>query len=79
MSKVSFCVDMERPVIIDNFEKRGWIHVKPEDNWNVYWTTIRTCRNLFKMHSNHFKLKDHQMVNHFPNHYELSRKDLLIR
>jgi hypothetical protein len=26
-----------------------------------------------------YRLSDDQMVNHFPNHYELTRKDLMIK
>lgn len=77
-NQVSFCVDVDRSVLINNFEKRGWIHVGPEDKWNFYWTNIQTCRSLFSTEIN-YTMKDDQMINHFPNHYELGRKDLLMR
>jgi len=25
------------------------------------------------------RLTDHQVINHFPNHYELTRKDLMVK
>lgn len=25
------------------------------------------------------RLNDHQVINHFPNHYELTRKDLMVK
>lgn len=78
MNKVTFCVDMNRPVLLSNFVKRGWIHVGPEEEWNFYWACIQTCRFLFSTEKN-YRLKDDQMINHFPNHSELCRKDLLIR
>jgi tubulin polyglutamylase TTLL1 len=28
---------------------------------------------------NGIRLGDHQVVNHFPNHYELTRKDLMVK
>jgi tubulin polyglutamylase TTLL1 len=28
---------------------------------------------------NHYRLGDHQLINHFPNHYELTRKDLVVK
>jgi tubulin polyglutamylase TTLL9 len=28
---------------------------------------------------NHFHLQPHQRVNHFRNHYELTRKDLMVK
>ncbi|CAH1738759.1 polyglutamylase complex subunit TTLL1-like [Aphis gossypii] len=78
MIKIKYCVDIDRSVLISNFEKREWIHVGPEDEWNFYWTSIHTCRCLFNADKN-YRLKDNQIINHFPNHYELGRKDLLIR
>lgn len=35
--KVTFCTDMDKSVIIYNFEKRGWAQVGPDDDWNFYW------------------------------------------
>ncbi|VVC37019.1 Tubulin-tyrosine ligase/Tubulin polyglutamylase [Cinara cedri] len=77
--QMTFCVDTERSVLIENFEKRGWIHVGPEDGWNFYWTNVNTCRNLFNTETNNYTMTDNQIINHFPNHYELCRKDLLMR
>lgn len=78
MDKMSYCIDIELPVIIGNLEKRQWVHVGPEDNWNLYWTSNKTFQCLFKV-DNNYRLNDNQMINHFPNHSELCRKDLLIR
>lgn len=69
---------MNRPVLQNNFDKRGWIHVGPEDEWNIYWASIQTCRSIFSSEKN-YRLRDDQLINHFPNHSELCRKDLLIR
>ena len=35
-------------------------------------------RNIFGIDSG-FRLNDNQLVNHFPNHYELTRKDLMVK
>jgi len=78
MIKVKYCIDIDRSVLLSNFEKRGWIHVGPEDEWHFYWISLQSCRFLFNA-DNNYRLKDDQIINHFPNHYELSRKDLLIR
>lgn len=78
MNKIKFCIDIDRSVLLSNFEKREWIHVGPDDEWNFYWTTVQTCRSLFNAENN-YRLKDDQIINHFPNHNELCRKDLLIR
>ena len=36
-TKVTFCTDVDKSVIVHNFEKRGWVQVGPEDDWNFYW------------------------------------------
>ena len=35
-------------------------------------------RNIFGIDSG-IRLNDNQLVNHFPNHYELTRKDLMVK
>ncbi|XP_034382775.1 probable tubulin polyglutamylase TTLL1 isoform X3 [Cyclopterus lumpus] len=40
--------------------------------------SIQTIRNVFSVDTG-YRLSDDQMVNHFPNHYELTRKDLLVK
>lgn len=77
-SKVTYCTDLEKSVIMSNFERRGWVQVAPEDEWNFYWAFTQNCRNLFSIESG-YRMTDNQMINHFPNHYELSRKDLLVK
>ena len=27
-----------------NMEKRGWVSVGPDDDWQVYWASTQTCR-----------------------------------
>lgn len=76
--KVTYCTDVDRSVVLSNFEKRGWVHVGPDDDWNFYWAGIQTCRSLFSIDSG-YRMHDNQMINHFPNHYELSRKDMLVK
>ncbi|XP_060835635.1 polyglutamylase complex subunit TTLL1-like [Rhopalosiphum padi] len=76
--KITYCTDVDRSVVLSNFDKRGWVHVDPEDDWNLYWASIQTCRSLFSI-DNGYRMKDNQMINHFPNHHELSRKDMLIK
>lgn len=40
--------------------------------------SIQTIRNVFSVDTG-YRLSDDQLVNHFPNHYELTRKDLMIK
>lgn len=49
-----------------------------DDDWNFYWAGVQTCRNIFSVDSG-YRMHDYQLINHFPNHYELSRKDLLVK
>ena len=35
---------MDKSVIIGNMEKRGWVPVGPDDDWQVYWASTQTCR-----------------------------------
>ena len=39
---------------------------------NCNWCFYLSC--LF-----FFRLSDDQIINHFPNHYELTRKDLMVK
>ncbi|XP_058789188.1 polyglutamylase complex subunit TTLL1 isoform X1 [Phymastichus coffea] len=77
--KVTFCTDMEKSVIVHNLEKRGWLQVGPEDDWNFYCRAVtQSCRNIFSVETG-YRMGDNQTINHFPNHYELTRKDLLVK
>ncbi|XP_063706533.1 polyglutamylase complex subunit TTLL1-like [Culicoides brevitarsis] len=76
--KICFCSDLDKSVLINNFEKRGWVQVSADDDWNFYWAGTQTCRNIFSVDSG-YRMHDNQIINHFPNHYELSRKDLLVK
>lgn len=72
-------VDCEKSVLLNNFNKRGWARSNPDDtDWNVYWASVHSVKQLFNPETGH-RLGDHQLINHFPNHYELTRKDLLVK
>ncbi|CAH0397867.1 unnamed protein product [Chilo suppressalis] len=75
---INFCTDFDNSIVINNFVRRGWEQVTPNNNWNIYWSNSINCRNIFNM-DNGSRLNDNQLINHFPNHYELVRKDLLVR
>uniref|UniRef100_A0A3Q2SVL9 Tubulin tyrosine ligase-like family, member 1 n=1 Tax=Fundulus heteroclitus TaxID=8078 RepID=A0A3Q2SVL9_FUNHE len=76
--KVKWVTDIEKSVLINNFEKREWVPVTESEDWNFYWMSIQTIRNVFSVDTG-YRLSDEQLVNHFPNHYELTRKDLMIK
>ena len=72
--------DFDKFVVTANFQRRGWQrwHANHDSDWNVYWANVHTTREIFAP-ENGIRLGEHQRVNHFPNHYELTRKDLLVK
>merc|ERR1712166_378850 len=76
--RMKFKADFEKSVLVQNFEKRGWSRAQYEDDWNFYWANVHNVKALFSP-DNPYRLGDHQVVNHYPNHYELTRKDLMVK
>ena len=48
------------------------------DDWNIWWASVYSTKQVFSSDS-HVRLGDHQLINHFPNHYEITRKDLMVK
>lgn len=44
--------------------------------WNFYWANKDTLRRIKELN---LHLSNEQMINHFPNHHEITRKDNLIK
>lgn len=78
MSRLKYACDADKSVLLNNFETRGWIPVSPDDDWNFYWANVQSIRNIFSVECG-YRLTDDQVVNHFPNHVELTRKDLMVK
>jgi tubulin polyglutamylase TTLL1 len=76
-ARIKWRVEVDRSVICSNFERRGWQRCD-DDSWNVFWASVHTVRQIFNPDSG-TRLGDHQLINHFPNHYELTRKDLMVK
>ena len=77
--KIVWKSDIEKGAIITNFERRGWIKSNNnDDDWNIYWANVHNVKVLFNP-DNGYRLNDSQIINHFPNHYELTRKDLMVK
>jgi len=76
---VHFATTMPNTITHKIMLERGWREVAPEDsNWDLFYADVGW------IHENiHYKtgarLADHQRVNHFPNHAELTRKDLMAK
>eukprot|EP00514_Thraustochytrium_sp_LLF1b_P010005 CAMPEP_0184548688 /NCGR_PEP_ID=MMETSP0199_2-20130426/6352_1 /TAXON_ID=1112570 /ORGANISM="Thraustochytrium sp., Strain LLF1b" /LENGTH=396 /DNA_ID=CAMNT_0026943321 /DNA_START=231 /DNA_END=1417 /DNA_ORIENTATION=+ len=78
-SVVRWKADFEKMCLLGCFDRRGWERCADHDNeWNVYWANTQSTRHLFSTESN-YRLRDDQIINHFPNHFELTRKDLLVK
>ncbi|XP_077524702.1 tubulin tyrosine ligase-like 1B [Amblyomma americanum] len=75
---MKYCCDVDLPIVRKAFAKRKWTRVESHQDWNVYWTSVANVRSLLAPDSN-VRLAEDQRVNHFPTHYELTRKDLLAR
>ncbi|KAG9396930.1 Tubulin-tyrosine ligase/Tubulin polyglutamylase [Carpediemonas membranifera] len=56
----------------------GWQKTTSSSDWNIFWASIHTVSRLFHPDSG-FRFKDSQIVNHFPTHSELTRKDLMVK
>ncbi|XP_037083266.1 LOW QUALITY PROTEIN: probable tubulin polyglutamylase TTLL9 [Pollicipes pollicipes] len=63
-------------VMLDVFRSRGWKEVGPEDpDWDINWCDVSQLKEYY----DHTFLQDHQRICHFRNHYELSRKNMLMK
>ena len=76
--KLGWKSDLNKDVIIQNFTDRFWEEIEDDDNWNFFWASVNTIRQIFSGKS-YVKLIDYQILNHFPNFYELTRKDLMAK
>lgn len=65
-----------RNVVYDVMSGReGWAETSSDTDWDFNWSDIGWVRDFY----DHIQFDDRQKVNHFRNHYELTRKDLLIK
>jgi hypothetical protein len=72
--KVKFKSDFtQKFVIAANFERRGWVEVDDEydPDWDICWGSVVTVRALLE---GGMRLRPTQIVSHFPNSHELTRK-----
>jgi len=61
--------------IYDVLKARGFRETDAELDWDLFWCDKEWIHEVF----DHIHLQPHQRVNHFRNHYELTRKDLLVK
>eukprot|EP00927_Polykrikos_kofoidii_P074103 TRINITY_DN70067_c0_g1_i1.p1 TRINITY_DN70067_c0_g1~~TRINITY_DN70067_c0_g1_i1.p1 ORF type:complete len:513 (-),score=66.54 TRINITY_DN70067_c0_g1_i1:140-1588(-) len=61
--------------IYDVLKARGFKETDAELDWDLFWCDKEWIHEVF----DHIHLQSHQRVNHFRNHFELTRKDLLVK
>ncbi|KAI9345289.1 tubulin-tyrosine ligase family-domain-containing protein [Obelidium mucronatum] len=64
-----------RNTVLDVFKDRGWKETDSETDWDFHWADVHWVHEMF----DHMYLAESQRINHFRNHYELTRKDLLVK
>jgi tubulin polyglutamylase TTLL9 len=62
-----------RNTIYDVLRARGWRETDSDTEWDVAWVDVGWIRD--NMDAMHFE--EHQRINHFRNHFELTRKDCM--
>ncbi len=88
-TKFRFATDFNKYCLTYNFHKRGWIQTdvvcgfaddwelrhQPQDDgdWHFYWAQRTNTHRIFGV-ENGYRLNDDQLILHFPNHFELTRK-----
>uniref|UniRef100_A0A8C6EZB2 Tubulin--tyrosine ligase-like protein 9 n=1 Tax=Marmota marmota marmota TaxID=9994 RepID=A0A8C6EZB2_MARMA len=53
----------------------GWVEVKDEGEWDFYWCDVSWLRENF----DHTYMDEHVRICHFRNHYELTRKNYMVK
>lgn len=64
-----------RNTVLDVMRSRGWKETDSETEWDFFWADVSWIREVL----DHFRLDEHMRINHFRNHYELTRKDLMVK
>ena len=70
--------DLEKDVDHSDTPNRESSHGGNGKDWNIYWASVQTVKHIFNPDSG-YRLNDSQVISHFPNHYELTRKDLMVK
>ncbi|KAH8875027.1 putative tubulin polyglutamylase TTLL9 [Schistosoma japonicum] len=61
--------------ILDVLKNRGWTEVYREDECDFYWCDPMTMKELF----DHGLMGNITKICHFRNHFELTRKNLMVK
>ena len=78
-NKLKFKTDLEKSVLVNNFEKRGWTRAGTDDEWQIYWALPHIVKGKIFNPDSGIRLNEFQILNHFPNADELCKKDLMVK
>ncbi len=56
-------------------ERDGWLECPTTEQWKFLWADVKWIREYFDC----YKFSAGQIVNHFRNHFEITRKDNLVK
>uniref|UniRef100_A0A3Q3ASS3 Tubulin--tyrosine ligase-like protein 9 n=1 Tax=Kryptolebias marmoratus TaxID=37003 RepID=A0A3Q3ASS3_KRYMA len=56
-------------------QRPNWVEVKDDEEWDFNWCDVGWLRENF----DHTYMEEHVRINHFRNHYELTRKNLMVK
>ena len=56
-------------------QRADWQEISVDSNWKFLWADVKWVRDYM----DNFRFKPNQIVNHFRNHFELTRKDNLVK
>lgn len=65
--------------IYEALKRRGWKETENDSDFDFYWSEKNFFSTETQQQNNYHALAPHQKVNHFPNNYELTRKDLMYK
>eukprot|EP00471_Norrisiella_sphaerica_P003421 CAMPEP_0184481484 /NCGR_PEP_ID=MMETSP0113_2-20130426/3026_1 /TAXON_ID=91329 /ORGANISM="Norrisiella sphaerica, Strain BC52" /LENGTH=425 /DNA_ID=CAMNT_0026860635 /DNA_START=81 /DNA_END=1355 /DNA_ORIENTATION=+ len=75
---VKYRTDFDKTALQSNYDKRKWQKTTSDTDWNFFWASVVTVRQIFNPEIG-YRLNDSQIINHFPNHVEMTRKDLMVK
>lgn len=78
-TRLSYCTDSKSVPLAISFKNRNWLPKNLNETWDIYWGSTSASFNKIFGTCSEISLQKYQIVNCFPNSYELSRKDLLYR
>ncbi|XP_032304447.1 probable tubulin polyglutamylase TTLL9 isoform X2 [Coturnix japonica] len=73
--RVRFKCGLSGPILDVLRCRPGWKQARNEEEWDFFWCDVSCLREIF----DHVYLEEHVRICHFRNHYELSRKNYLVR